>query len=350
MKKTFTLFSKIAFLAFALTAMGSFAQAQEQIRLKIKDTGDVAERSAHIWVKYEGKVEMIGAAGELKNNAWGDYPLTGTDREVILKGKIKILFAGNKLDELDVTKATSLDSLEFTKTSLTSLDLSGCANLKKLACPDNDLEEINLSGCPNLKVLDVYKNKLKELDASACTELVDLTASYNQIEKVKLNSQKLRKVSMHGNKLVGWEMSKFIKSLPEVPVSEGAGSLSIRSDYGGVMDQNKILVDQVSWAKEKNWRVFKYENNAWANYDGEQGTATQVIENKEIKVLNAVSFNHISIEGANKGDVIRLVSLTGKTVLKVVATSNDVIVLSKDGLKKGIYVLVVGKKAVKVIL
>lgn len=109
-----------------------------------------------------------------------------------------------KYDEIgfDLSAMRHLKSLNCTDCNLSELDMSYNTNLQTLYCNDNQLAELDLSSNTQLEILDCGGNRLAELDLTQNTELCQLDCSSNLLPELDLSGNaKLISVSCDGNQL-----------------------------------------------------------------------------------------------------------------------------------------------------
>ena len=93
----------------------------------------------------------------------------------------------NQLTALTLSSNTNLEMLDCSNNHITALDLSNCSKIINLLCTSNDIAQLNLSGCTELSILRCYENKLTALDLTDCAKLVSLSCTNNQLTELDLS-------------------------------------------------------------------------------------------------------------------------------------------------------------------
>lgn len=114
----------------------------------------------------------------------------------------------NKLTSLDLTECTSLQTLYCYDNKLTSLNLEGCSSLRWLQCENNKLTSLNLQGCSSLCDLYCYDNAITALDLSTNTELTCIYCYNNKLESLNVkNCFNLQFLHAENNQLSALDLS-----------------------------------------------------------------------------------------------------------------------------------------------
>lgn len=133
----------------------------------------------------------------------------------------------NKLTSLNLSKNTALVRLDCSGNVLASLDVSQNRSLVSLWTANNRLTELNVSTNASLAFLDCSDNKLNTLEVSGNSELERLLCYNNQISTLDLSQNgNLVKLWIFNNSFTSEEMDQLIASLPKV----AQGSLWIATD------------------------------------------------------------------------------------------------------------------------
>jgi Leucine-rich repeat (LRR) protein len=113
-----------------------------------------------------------------------------SDKLTVIGGEnLKSLSTGDgKLTTLDVSKCTSLTSLDCSGMQSDKLTVIGGENLKSLSTGNGKLTTLDVSKCTSLTYLDCRNNQLTSLDLSGCTSLTSLYINNNQLTSSALNS------------------------------------------------------------------------------------------------------------------------------------------------------------------
>ena len=111
--------------------------------------------------------------------------------------------------ELDVSKLTSLESLDCNDNNLTKLNLGEKPALTTLFCSRNQLTSLYVSKYTALIRLDCAKNRLASLDVSALTELNSLDCNDNKLTSLDVSKNvELKYLYCNNNKLALLDISK----------------------------------------------------------------------------------------------------------------------------------------------
>jgi hypothetical protein len=86
-----------------------------------------------------------------------------------------------ELEELDLSKASSLQVLSCSNNQLTSLDLSAIPQLWYFDCDNNRLTSLGLASVPKMTHLQCNFNQIRVLDISAVIRLVNLSCIGNKL-------------------------------------------------------------------------------------------------------------------------------------------------------------------------
>ncbi len=135
------------------------------------------------------------------------YSLKGIE---YFKNLIKLIFYGNYLTELDVSKNINLTTLHCYGNRLTSLDVTKNTKLTKLGCEhNNNLKSLDVT--KNTKLTELYcsDNNLKSLDVTKNTKLATLYCNNNNLKSLDVSKNKnLTVLHCEYNKLTSLDLSK----------------------------------------------------------------------------------------------------------------------------------------------
>ena len=274
----------------------------------------------------------------LKELICGDNPLTALDvsRNTAL---IELRCQNKQLTNLDVSGCTALTRLECEKSQLKTLRLSGCAALTTLECHNNRLTNLDVSSCTaltwldctgnQLTTLDVFKNtaltelycsnnQLTELDLTKNTALTNLSCNGNQLTELDLSKNTaleslycvqnqlkvlalskntaLNELLCHDNQIKGEEMTRLVKSLPDL-TGEEAGFFAVVQEPSA--EGNICLKSDVAIAARNNWRTQKYHtiDKYYSPYEGKDPISFVVTFTQEgegtIEIFGAANLNAV---------------------------------------------------------
>ena len=135
------------------------------------------------------------------------YSLKGIE---YFKNLIKLIFYGNYLTELDVSKNINLTTLNCCCNNLKSLDVTKNTKLTKLGCEhNNNLKSLDVT--KNTKLTELYcsDNNLKSLDVTKNTKLATLYCNNNNLKSLDVSKNKnLTVLHCEYNKLTSLDLSK----------------------------------------------------------------------------------------------------------------------------------------------
>lgn len=150
----------------------------------------------------------------------------------------------NQLSALDVSKNSALIRLDCSSNNLTSLDVSQNKSLVSLWTFDNQLSELNMSGNTNLAFLDCSNNKLSALDVTGNKDLIRLLCYKNQLSSLDLTQNvNLGRLWIFDNPISTKEMERIITSLQKV----ANGSLWIANEQIAAGLEEQLI--------EKGWAI-----------------------------------------------------------------------------------------------
>ena len=192
----------------------------ELIRNGVDTNGDghisqeEAESSTALYLAPAGIIDLTGIEAFIKLDTLvvEVNPLSSPDLSANL-ALVSLALKGCGLAELDVSKNTSLKSLDFSGdmglgSKLTKIDLSGNPELETLICPGNELTVLDLSHNPNLLKLSCNRNRIAELNLSSNIEISELHCKNNYLKSLDLRANTaLEIMTSCGNHLAGIDLS-----------------------------------------------------------------------------------------------------------------------------------------------
>ena len=123
----------------------------------------------------------------------------------------------NKLIELDVSKNSALEHLDFSDNNIHTIDLSQNSALVTLWSFNNKLTDLNLSNNGDLLFLDFSGNQLSSIDVSRNRELVRLIGLNNQLTSLDISqNNKLNRLWLFGNPLSIQETEHIVNNTKEI--------------------------------------------------------------------------------------------------------------------------------------
>ncbi len=250
-------------------------------------------------VKADGLKEPIVADGAL-------HRYTLTKDKVSVNGDItNFTCTFNEIDQLDITKASSLDTLKCGKNILTSLDISKSSSLKNLDCWNNKITALDLASCPQLVVVHCARNNISELDLSKSSSLEFLDCARNQISRLDFSkTPKIRFIYCSCNKIKATVMGRLIYSLPDRSQEERNGEIHvIDSFFAKKFGDNVCLKKDALEAKRRGFKVFDFNAPNPKKYEGSDPVypAGETTLATALKVGDKVS---LSIAGEDNDDIM----------------------------------------------
>ncbi|BFT65483.1 bacterial Ig-like domain-containing protein [Parvimonas parva] len=184
--------------------------------------GDVAIDEAHFpnenfrnYVSREFDINKDGKLSRDELDKVEEIKIANTSLVYSLKGieyfknLIKLIFYGNYLTELDVSKNINLTTLHCYGNRLTSLDVTKNTKLTELNCCCNNLKSLDVT--KNTKLTELYcsDNNLKSLDVTKNTKLATLYCNNNNLKSLDVSKNKnLTVLHCEYNKLTSLDLSK----------------------------------------------------------------------------------------------------------------------------------------------
>lgn len=198
-----------------------------------------------------------------------DYGKDGSLSPAELKAVTTMDVSGIGLDDLKgVEFFTALKKLYCYDNVLTSLDVSKLTALEELKCYLNNITKIDVSKNTKLTLLNVRNNGMTELDVSNNTALTLLNCRGNNLTALDVSKNtKLTTLHCHNNQISGANMTALVNSLPS-----NSGNFYVCCD--AFSPDNYITSAQVTIAKNKGWKVWKYTDEAVTqreSYAGDPG-------------------------------------------------------------------------------
>lgn len=211
-------------------------------------TIDAAEADREkVWIDLDGD----GIKGEGEDVAFGEKGsyTSGPDGYVTVYGPVTVFDSdyGCSIDEIDLSCARYLVTLNLQINKLEEIDLSQCSRLEDLNVSNNsNLLSVDLSNMPRLKKLSLSATGVETLDLSNCPELEDVACintpvksmEFGDISKVKKlniwNNVELKSIDISGLKeLTFLNVSQNGMTSLDVSANTALETLSMGgSDYG----------------------------------------------------------------------------------------------------------------------
>ena len=225
--------------------------------------------------------------------------------------KLDYLYCSStQVTSLDLSKNTSLITLQCWYNPLTSINVTGCTKLRILDCPGNQISSLDISNNPELEQLNCYDNQLTSLDISNNPELKVLHCYNNQLESLNIsNNPALESLSCYENPISSLDLrdTPFLKST----VVEGkwdrdqSYNYFIYGDYNLSVDKNVelttgfinlgIKIDDVNFPDERFQdfvRQFDTDHDGFYTYD--------YLSQKEldaVQKLDIINYSITSLKG-----------------------------------------------------
>lgn len=218
-------------------------------------------------------------------------------------------------------------------------------SVTKLSIPKAKLTALETSLCPTLSLLDCSSNALSSLDLSNNEQLKEVRCEKNLLAELRVTPKApLLLVHCHKNAIKGKKSSLLIGSLPsykDTHMAEEAQLCIITTEKG---ENNAFLEEDIAMAREKRWKVYRFNGTEYELY-----TSIEEIINSGINIAFDKERKEFSIENLLGPTEIVVWSLTGEVVYRNLARGNAT-KLNLDFLPSGVYLLSIGKKAVKIVL
>lgn len=141
----------------------------------------------HDGVLFEDEIKYVNENCQIYLENSDVHDLTGIE---FFSGITRIIIYGGQIDNLDLSKNTSLEELTCSGCGLNSINISGCSKLVELQCASNNLTTINLKNNVALSWINLEGNQLTELDLSGNTFLDYLNCSNNSLSALDLSGNR----------------------------------------------------------------------------------------------------------------------------------------------------------------
>ncbi len=193
---------------------------------------------------------------------------------------IELQYRQCPITELDLSEHTALKTLVCTGDKdidgLASLDLSKNTSLASLNCSENNLTSLDLTNNTLLTTVDCSKNRLTSLDISKNILLEKLYCQENQLKTIEFaNLVPIDVLKCYKNQIKDEGMDQLIASLPVKIVKDYqfdvyySGYDSTNKEYT-IVDENVMDKAQVAEAKKRGWVPYWFDaqDRNWKPYEG----------------------------------------------------------------------------------
>jgi uncharacterized repeat protein (TIGR02543 family) len=214
---------------------------------------------------------------------------------------------GNQLTELDVSRLTSLITLDVGDNKLTRLNISKNTVLQELFFERNELRELDVSNNINLRSIIGYNNQLTALDVSKNTVLEELWVGDNRLMKLDVsNNTALRELQCRNNSLTELDISRNLL----------LQRLLVDGNQLATLDVSRHTALTELWCDENPLGVLDVKNNTKLEIlclNNIQITELDLSNNPALEVLWCV------------GNQLTTLDLTNNTVLQRAYVSNNLL-------------------------
>lgn len=167
----------------------------------------------------------------------------------------------------------SIKKLECNNQGINSVKgLSEIKNIETLNLSDNNITTIDLKSNSKLLDLLISNNKLSSIDISKNTALTNLYLNGNSLTSINLSGNKeLLVVNLNNNRLTSLDLSNNSK-LIDLKASQSAFQNISKVVFKG---QSKDFSTVISWPKELNETMKKWQNPMWLTKNANLATVSQ---------------------------------------------------------------------------
>ena len=159
----------------------------------------------------------------------------------------------NTMRDLFLSSLTKLRSLKCNNMGLSNLSIS--SSIESIDCSYNNLSgQRSFFGMTNLREINCSYNQMTLLSFKNCTNLEKVSCHHNQLNKyIDFGGcSKLDNISFEHNKILYYEISKTIQTIPNAP--SAYSYIYVYESYSGE-EGNEVSPKQVKQLKDKSWKV-----------------------------------------------------------------------------------------------
>jgi len=195
-----TLYRSLAALTFLFCFLASSgAQTSQQITLTLAAKGNVylyvtATKDKPFIVNWgDGSSDVYLGQGVEESYCSHDFSSTINTLKVVISGNstdcnlTALSYYGNNMNQLDLSQAPELKTLNCSANQLTTLDVSKNIALLTLNCGGNKLKELDVSKNIALQSMDCSYNKLTSLDISLNVNLNTIFCTDNSLDSINVS-------------------------------------------------------------------------------------------------------------------------------------------------------------------
>ena len=218
-----------------------------------------------------------------------------------------------------VTIYGPVEAIRFGGLDLTGVEVTKMPKLKEIQCFNNRIDHLDLSGSTGLQTLFCFQNQISSLDLSAAKEIHHILCFYNQIGE--------------------GEMNALMRSLPDRATKKKG--LIIALDTTNPEEQNVCSVDAVKVALDKSWEVndFHGDKDNWTGvpYKGSPSALHELLPDTPIVYYDGAT--HALVLAGNTGAPYALYSETGLLLTSGVLDASGQCQIAMTAYPDGAYIL-----------
>lgn len=227
-----------------------------------------------------------------------------------------------------VTIYGPVDAIRFGGLDLTGVEVTKMPKLKEIQCFNNRIDHLDLSGSTGLQTLFCFQNQISSLDLSAAKEIHHILCFYNQIGE--------------------GEMNALMRSLPDRATKKKG--LIIALDTTNPEERNVCSVDAVKAALDKNWEVndFHGDKQSWTGipYKGSPTAIQELLPDTPIVYYDGAT--HALVLAGNPGAPYALYSETGLQLTSGALDASGQCQIAMTAYPDGAYILTLGGESFKI--
>lgn len=244
----------------------------------------------------------------------------------------------------DIVLYEGIEKMEDGKFKVLSSDVLLEGDVTKFVVQKAKVNKLDVKNISSLSSIDCSDNSLTSLDLTHNKSLQEIRCAGNQLKKLEISSEApLNLIYCHNNDLKGGEASLLVQSLPNyknVTLDKEAKLCIVQSNG----EKNDFSDNDVALAKEKNWIVYKFNGSDYEIYN-----SIEELVGLGLKIAFDAEKKELSIDNLTERTEISILSVSGAKIYNQWVDS-PFVQLNLNHLPSGVYLLCIGKQAVKIAL
>lgn len=244
----------------------------------------------------------------------------------------------------DIVLYDGIEKMEDGKFKVLSSDILLEGDVTKFVVQKAKVSKLDVENIPSLSSIDCSDNSLTSLDLTHNKSLQEIRCAGNQLKKLEISSEApLNLIYCHNNDLKGEEASLLVQNLPDyknVTLDKEAKLCIVQSNG----EKNDFSENDIALAKEKNWTVYKFNGSDYEIYN-----SIEELVALGLKIAFDAEKKELSIDNLTERTEISILSVSGAKVYNQWVDS-PFVQLNLNHLPSGVYLLCIGKQAVKIAL